>query len=293
MEIIQFIQSFASPFFDGFFQLATMLGEETFYVVVLALVYWCVDKRFGYRLSFAFLFSSMVNGVIKGLVNAPRPIGVKGIRSLRVETATGSSFPSGHTQSIASFMVSVMRQLRKWWIYAAGSVLVLLVGVSRLYLGVHWPVDVLGGIVFGIVSVLLADLALAYVERKNLRWLPMLLLIPTLAAVLVWSDYGDLVKTAGTFGGFLVGYWAESTFIRFETKAPVWKRVVKFAVGMAIVMAIKEGLKLVLPHAPIYDFLRYFVMGLWITVGAPLLFSALRLQGSLQKAEKEPAAISR
>jgi len=95
MGIILFLQQFASPFLDGFFQLVTMLGEEYFYIFLTAFIFWCVDKRYGYKLSFAFLFSGVLNGATKSIVNASRPIGVEGIRSLRVETATGTSFPSG------------------------------------------------------------------------------------------------------------------------------------------------------------------------------------------------------
>ena len=277
MEIIKFIQSFHSPFLDGFFQTATMLGEEYFYIVMLALVFWCIDKRYGYKLSFAFLLSGVINGVVKSIFNAPRPIGAEGIRSLRVETATGTSFPSGHTQNTTSFFFSLMKQLRRVWAYAVGSVLILLVAVSRLYLGVHWPADVLGGIAIGIITVLLADFAFEFAERKKLRWMHLLLLIPVMAAVFIWSDSADLVKTAGTFSAFLIGFSIETKWIQFDTKASFAKQAVKFVMGMAVVLALKEGLKMLFPEAPAFDFLRYLILGLWITVGAPLVFNIFRL----------------
>lgn len=289
MEIIKFIQSFASPFLDGFFQVVTMLGEEYFYIVMLALIFWCIDKRFGYKLSFAFLLSGVINGVAKSIVNAPRPIGTEGIRSLRVETATGTSFPSGHTQNTTSFFVSLMKRLRRGWAYAAGCILILLVAVSRLYLGVHWPMDVLGGIVFGTASVLLADFAFEYAERKKSKWVHLLLLIPVITAVFIWRDSADLVKTAGTFSAFLIGYSVESSFIRFDAKAPFLKQIIKFVLGMAVVLALKEGLKLLFPEAPVFGFLRYLILGLWITVGAPIVFSALRLSTAAKRHEEPPS----
>jgi membrane-associated phospholipid phosphatase len=280
MGIILFIQRIASPFFDGFFQAITMLGEEYFYIVLLALVFWCVDKRYGYKLAFAFLFSGVVNGVAKSIVRAPRPIGAEGVRSLRVETATGTSFPSGHTQNITAFLVSGMKRLRRKWAYAVGCLLILLVGTSRLYLGVHWPADVLGGIVFGTASVFAADFVFEYAARRKSGWLPLTLLIPALAAACVWRDSADLVKSAGTFSGFLIGYSVESRFIRFSEKASLLKQTAKAVLGVAVALAVKEGLKVLFPHAPAFDFLRYLLMGLWVTVGAPLAFSALRLSSA-------------
>ena len=277
MEIIKFIQSFTSPFLDGFFQTVTMLGEEYFYIIILALVFWCIDKRYGYKLSFAFLFSGVVNGVVKSIVNAPRPIGAEGIRSLRVETATGTSFPSGHTQNITSFLVSLMKQLRRAWVYAIGAVLILLVAVSRLYLGVHWPADVLGAIVIGTFAVLLADVVFEYVAKRNIRWIHLLMLLPVLAVVIIWSHSEDLVKTAGTFSAFLIGYSIESRWIKFETKAAFAKQTVKFLLGIAVTLALKEGLKMLFPEGAVFDYLRYLIIGLWITVGAPMIFNLFRL----------------
>lgn len=284
MGIILFLQGFASPFLDGFFQTVTILGEEYFYIALLALVFWCVDKRYGYKLSFAFLLSGVLNGVVKSLVNAPRPVGVEGIRSLRVETATGTSFPSGHTQNITAFWVSLIRQMRRRWVVAVGCLMILLVGVSRLYLGVHWPIDVLGGVALGVVSVLIADYLFERAARGK-KWLSLPLLIPALAAAFVWRDSADLVKGAGTFSGFLIGYTVESSFLQFSEKAPFLKQAVKFALGLAVVLMLKEGLKLLFPEAPAFDFLRYLLMGLWITVGAPLVFSALRLSAAPDRKE--------
>lgn len=277
MEIIKFIQSFTSPFLDSFFQTVTMLGEEYFYIVILALVFWCIDKRYGYKLSFAFLFSGVINGVVKSIVNAPRPIGMEGIRSLRVETATGTSFPSGHTQNITSFLVSLMKQLRRFWVYVTGAVLILLVAVSRLYLGVHWPADVLGGIAIGALAVILADAAFEFAERRNIKWMHLLLLVPVMAIVVIWNDSADLVKTAGTFSAFLIGYSIESRWIRFDTKATLAKQAIKFVLGIAVTLALKEGLKMLFPDGPVFDYLRYLIIGLWITVGAPTVFNLFRL----------------
>jgi membrane-associated phospholipid phosphatase len=97
-EVIKFVQSFSNPFLDRLFQYITMMGEEYFFVIALTLIYWCIDKRFGYKIGFAILGSTALNSGIKEIFKVPRPIGEDGIRSLRTETAGGYSFPSGHTR---------------------------------------------------------------------------------------------------------------------------------------------------------------------------------------------------
>lgn len=283
MEIILFFQRFANPFWDRFFQIVTMLGEESFYIIILSIIFWCVDKRSGYKMAFALLLSGVLNGVLKSVVRAPRPIGSEGIRSLRVETASGTSFPSGHTQSATAFLGAVMKRLRRAWAWAIGCLLILLVGLSRLYLGVHWPIDVLGGIAMGAIAVVLADFVFEWAMRRGSHWLALVLLAPTVAAALVWRTNADLVKTAATFCGFLIGHSMESRFIRFDPKAPFWKQAAKCALGLAVALALKEGLKPLLPQTHGFDFLRYLILGLWITVGAPVAFAALRLGGAPQR----------
>lgn len=83
LEIIEFIQSFSSPFLDSFFQLVTMVGEEYFFILLFAVVFWCINKEFGYRLGFACLSFGLVSIGIKETLRVPRPVGIEGIRSLR------------------------------------------------------------------------------------------------------------------------------------------------------------------------------------------------------------------
>ena len=144
-----------------------MTGEETFYILVASIIFWCVNKKFGYKLGFALLTSTIVNNALKDIVNSPRPIGISGIRSLRIETATGQSFPSGHTQGSTTFWVSCIIQIKKKWIYIVGILVIILVGFSRMYLGVHYPIDVIGGIVIGIIWIFLSNYIFDYAQRTR------------------------------------------------------------------------------------------------------------------------------
>ena len=156
LEILRAIQSIASPALDVLMECVTVLGESAVIMLAFCAVYWCVDKKLGRYLAASMCASVCFNGIVKDFAKAPRPIGEPGIISHRVETATGYSFPSGHTQSITAFCASLFLAVKKTGLRAAMILLPLLVGFSRLYLGVHYPADVLGGLAFGwLVSLLL------------------------------------------------------------------------------------------------------------------------------------------
>lgn len=271
IEIIKTIQSIISPFWDMFFQIVTMTGEESFYIIAAAIIFWCVNKKFGYKLGFALLTSTISNIVLKDMINAARPIGVPGIRSLRLETATGQSFPSGHTQGATTFWVSCIIKVRRKWIYIVGFLTIILVSLSRLYLGLHYPIDVIGGIVIGIICVFISNYIFDYAERTQKTWVLMIIIVPTLIGMFVLRDK-EYYTIAGTVLGFYIGYILESKYVQYDVRNSIVKQLMKLVFGLVILMTLKVMLKVMLPLNVFSDFFRYIVIGLWITVGAPCIF---------------------
>ncbi|MBU3145723.1 phosphatase PAP2 family protein [Clostridium sp. CF012] len=271
IEIIKFIQSIKSPFLDIFFQIVTMTGEEYFYIIVAAIIFWCVNKKFGYKLGFALLTGTIVNTALKDLVDAARPIGVSGIRSLRVQTATGQSFPSGHTQGAATFWFSWIVQIRKRWIYIFGSTAILLVAYSRMYLGVHYPIDVIGGIVIGVVWVFISNYIFEYAETTRKKWVLMIIVVPMLIGMIYLKET-TYYTISGTVLGFYIGYILESKYVHYDVRNTKAAQLIKLLFGLTILITLKNTLKVILPINMFSDFFRYFVIGLWITVGAPSIF---------------------
>ncbi|MBU3158780.1 phosphatase PAP2 family protein [Clostridium frigoris] len=271
IEIIKFIQTIISPFFDAFFQLVTMTGEESFYIIAAAIIFWCVDKKFGYKLGFVLLTSTITNIILKDMINAARPIGVSGIRSLRVETATGQSFPSGHTQGATTFWISCIIKVRRKWIYIVGILAIALVSISRLYLGLHYPIDVIGGIVIGIICVIISNYIFEYAEKTQKSWVLMIIIVPTLIGMIFFREK-TYYTIAGTVLGFFIGYMLESQYVQYEVRSSILKQIMKLVFGLVILVTLKGMLKVILPFNIFSDFFRYIVIGLWITVGAPCIF---------------------
>ena len=170
LDIIRLIQSIHNESLDFIFQVITMLGESATILMIILSIYWSFNKKVGEYVAYSFLTSALLNNIIKNIIRAPRPINEEGIRSLRIHTATGYSFPSGHSQGAAStywsFAVSNRRKILK----IISVIVILLVGFSRLYLGVHYPKDVIFGIIFGMITAATTHYLFQRFENKQLLY---------------------------------------------------------------------------------------------------------------------------
>ena len=135
INILKFFQSIRNPILNAFFLILTISTEVPVIVILTAIMYWCINKKYGQKLLFSLTANIAINTGIKEYVKAPRPIGTEGLESLRVSTATGYSFPSGHTQGTASFWGAIAIYLKKNYMYAISGIIIVSVAISRLYLG--------------------------------------------------------------------------------------------------------------------------------------------------------------
>lgn len=277
LGILKYVQSFSNETLDSFFEIITMLGEEWFFIILFAIFFWCFNKSFGYKLAFICLTSAAINTIIKEIVKLPRPIGYEGIKSIRVETAEGYSFPSGHTQQSSSLFATLMIEFKKKWLYFIGALWILLVGFSRMYLGVHWPSDVIGGLIIGILWTMIA---IKIFDWSKDRGNPMLLgvfVIPMIILMLFFQT-ATYYKVVGTLLTLWIGYIIDDKYFSFVTKAVWWKQILKLVIGFLGLILIKVYVKKLLPLTIYSDFLRYALMGIWMTVISPIIYRALYIE---------------
>ena len=274
LNIIRAIQSIANPFLDGLFQFITMFGEEAILIPLIAVIYWAFNKKMGEYIAYASLTSVLVNGAIKDIFKAKRPIGEPGIRSLRVETATGYSFPSGHTQGTASFWGAIAIYLKKNYMYVISALIIVLVAISRLYLGVHYPKDVLFGAIFGILTSSIAYKLFNKVNNKiSLYFGTFIVFMP----VLLYAHSADFIKGMGTFLGFALGIYVEKKYVNFSVEGKSINKILRVVIGLAILILLKVGLKAVFPNKLVFHFLRYFII-VFFGIGLyPAIFKKLKL----------------
>lgn len=235
LDIIRLIQSIHNERLDLIFQVITRLGESTTILMIILSIYWSFHKKVGEYVAYSFLTSALLNNIIKNIIRAPRPINEEGIRSLRVHTATGYSFPSGHSQGAAStywaFAVSNRRKILK----IISVIVILLVGFSRLYLGVHYPKDVIFGIIFGMIIAATTHYLFQRFENKQLLYLATLLVF----IVGILNPSPDFTKSLGSFMGFIMGRQFEMKYVNYDTDIAVSHRVIRIVGGGMLLFVIK------------------------------------------------------
>ena len=297
--ILRFFQHISTPFLDHFFTAVTRLGEQYFIIVVISWVYWNYSKKQGFFLSYIFLFSNLVNGLAKDIAQTKRPFqSLEGIEGKRVKTAEGFSFPSGHTQGASTLFLTLALMLRKKIFMVLAIFLSALVATSRIYLGVHWPVDVLGGFVFALlVSFIFYPLLnrLYGNQEKFFSFIlySLLFFYLVLGLIMIWNTFyaeqtleiDNYVRMTGIASGSFIFYMLQEKKYSFSNDATFWVKLLRFIPGFAGILGIFVGLKLILPDNELFTYVRYFLLGAWITFIFPLI--GLRL-GLFKKSGVEP-----
>ena len=270
MEIIQALQSIKNEFFDAFFVGVTKLGEEFWVSVIFAIVYFAVDKQLGKKLGYALFSSICFNTAAKDIVREPRPISASWNRPLYTETATGYSFPSGHSQVAATAYPVLAIRLKKVWGWIVCGLIVFLVGVSRLYLGVHWPIDVLCGWAFGLAFAF----GISYVYDAFGHWTGLLALV--FVPGLFFLDAEDVFKSVGMFAGFAICMPLEDRYIKFTMEIPLWKKLVRLFAGLAYIIAWKLLFDRIFPTGNFADLVQYFLLSVLGFFVYPFIFTKCR-----------------
>jgi membrane-associated phospholipid phosphatase len=311
IELIHGIQRIQSPGFTAFVKSFTALGTELLYVPALLLLFWCADEKKGARLGFIMILSTFFNGFFKELLKQPRPFALEPSVGLAFEPSYG--IPSGHAQLSLCFALPLAiwasglgptrRNNGASAIRIGAALFIPCIAFTRLYLGVHFPTDILagwllGGVVLGLWF-LLEPRTTPLLEAGGLRCR---LITVALVAIGMNALYPQDRTLGSLFLGFGAGYALMRKHFPFSAASgPAPVRLLRYALGLAGGALIYLGLKMAFPggdslfsslpywgaSSPYHGlgrFLRYGLTGFWASALAPRLFLRLRL------AERLPAA---
>lgn len=279
MDVVYAIQTIATPWLDTVMTLVTDLGSEEAYIAMVIAAYLAIDARAGQRLGLLLVTSFFINQYAKGWFDTLRPFEIDPdvVRTQRaLEGAGGAGFPSGHAQSSATFWLYAAVLARRAWFWPVAIALVALIAFSRLYLGVHVPIDIAGGLAIGVALVLLA----LAIERSGMRlptWLLAVcaILLPLALHLAFPTPESDLL--AGAFGALALA----PLLVRHRTDGPWWGRLLVALIGVALAFTVLVASSLYLPEEvkrdPLGGYARYLVLGLAGLALAPWIGRALGL----------------
>lgn len=307
MDILYALEKIRTPFWNGVMSAVTQLGGEVIFIVAAVVVFWCVSKWEGYYLMTIAFCGTVLNQFLKLICRVPRPWvrdpNFTIVESARTE-ATGYSFPSGHTQNAIGLFGGMARWGGRRWVRLGLTALALVIAFSRMYLGVHTPADVGVSLVLAAVLVLgLYPLMRRAQEKPRYMGYVLAAMLVVSGAFVVFvetcgfpadmdaenlaSGIGNAWKMLGAVAGMTLAWLLDRRYIHFETQAVWWVQVIKVAVGMALLLAIKSGLKApllaLLGHEGLAGGVRYFLLVLVAGAVWPLVFRPMSKWGKGKK----------
>ena len=307
MDILYALEKIRTPFWNGVMSAVTQLGGEVIFIMAAVVVFWCVSKWEGYYLMTVAFCGTVLNQFLKLICRVPRPWvrdpNFTIVESARAE-ATGYSFPSGHTQNAIGLFGGMARWGGRRWVRIGLTALALVIAFSRMYLGVHTPADVGVSLVLAAALVLgLYPLMRRAQEKPRYMGYVLAAMLVVSGAFVVFvetcgfpadtdaenlaSGIGNAWKMLGAVAGMTLAWLLDRRYIHFETQAVWWVQVIKVAVGMALLLAIKSGLKApllaLLGHEGLAGGVRYFLLVLVAGAVWPLVFRPMSKWGKGKK----------
>ena len=284
LEFLKWLEGLRTDFLNTFFEGVTLLGEETLIILLVVALWFAVDKKLAQQVFFLTATSLSINGIIKNFAQVPRPF-TNGISCVRPDTATGYSFPSGHTQGFATWSSFFAVKFKKIWLHILVCVLIAAVALSRLYLGAHYPCDVIVAVVFGIgLSIFGTSLFERVKNVKKLYLLTFIVLTPFISYFLFAADplFADLFKTFGMVGGMVAVSFLDEKTAPLSYDVAWWKKIIRIVIGVVLAVALKEIIKLVnvfdiMQISLLIDAIRYFIVVIAVGYLCPLLFKKISL----------------
>lgn len=316
INIILWLQNL-SPWMTPIMKFFTSLGYGISYLIIISVIYWCLDSKLGMRMAIFLPLSGVTNSILKQAIHAPRPFWLDS-RIVGMSTETSFGMPSGHAQA-ATIWLLTGAYLNKKWFWSAAISLTFMIGVSRAYLGAHFPSQIFVGWMLGGASVLF----FLYLEAKVIRWMRTQSLVQQMLFVFVvslgllgiggicvglnvawrvpveWLNTAavylkkgetlnpigikSIASSAGAFLGYAAGAILMTNLGGYDAQGSLVKRILRYAVGFCCILILFTILETLSPSPEatiLYSGWKYFESFL-ITFSMiffiPVLFFRLKL----------------
>lgn len=309
IQLIQALQAL-DPALEVAMSFYTFMGRIEFYLLVIPYIYWVIDVQLGIRTLLLLISTDFFGMAFKQLLRQPRPYWIGGVEQMGTETSYG--FPSTHASDSLAVWGYLAYCLSKGWLWVVSCVVIFMIGLSRIYLGVHFPTDVLGGWLLGLIMIAVFVIG----ERLLLPWLKKqshaaliglgfgLSIVMILAGQLIltlsasspdpasWAQFSTEARTpntyytlGGAFFGAIAGFILMLGHARFQVKSAWWLRIASYLLGIVGVLLVYYGLDVLFGLIAadesalgyLLRYIRYGTISLWVTFGAPWVFLKAKL----------------
>lgn len=292
MRLMEWLQAVVGTEGFGFWLLSNLsaLGEQLLLVAIMGFLYWGLSKEFGKYVGLNVLMANVWNPMIKNIVLRLRPYFVPGynVKLLRLidesaaaedVAAQGYSFPSGHScNAVTAYGSLAAHEKKRKFLWILAVVIPLLVGLSRVYVGAHYPTDVLGGWVLGIIIVML----IPWLRRKiKNRWVFYAVLLLSSVPGFFYCTSNDYFSSFGMLLGFILAEPFEERFVKFENTSNIFRCILRTIGGGLIYFGLNTVLKMPFPKeileagnfvSQLIRMLRYAVVIFTVIGVYPMLF---------------------
>jgi membrane-associated phospholipid phosphatase len=316
LETVLFVQQVIGDWFISPARFLSFLGTEEFFLLILPIVYWSIHAGVGLRIGLILLVSNGLNAALKLAFNTPRPFWYsQQVDALAFESSFGA--PSGHAQNGAGVWGIMAASIRQTWAWVILTILIILIGLSRVFLGVHFMHDVALGWLFGIFLVWLflrfETPLLAWMSRVSIVSRLLVVFLASLVIILLgiaarvsvdpeippdWVENATaafpvldpidpfsldgLFTSAGALFGLGAGAVLLNAYSGFDSSGSWQVRLMRYPIGLIGILLLYFGLGAVFPRGDFslaysMRYLRYFLIGIWVSAGAPLVFIHLKL----------------
>lgn len=307
--LIQALQSL-SPMLDGLMKFFSFLGRVEFYLILIPLIYWNIDSRLGFRMLLLLIFTDFLGSAFKHLFRQPRPYWFDEVKAISEETSYG--FVSTHASNSLAIWGLMALHFRRVWLWALSVFLVVMVGISRMYLGVHFPQDVIGGWIIGVLALLVflrsVPVVIRWLEPRSSSFRICLGFVVSLLVIVIgfvilaftgqfsdpgaWASFSTqardpskYITLGGALFGAVTGYEMMRRSARFKIRGTRTRLLARYLLGVLGLLVLYLGLDFLFGMlaagssflGQVLRYLRYAALTWYAIYGAPRLFLKLKL----------------
>lgn len=278
-------ESIRNGFLNYFFLFITEFGDELVFLIISSILFWTVNKDFGYRFMMIFLGTIAVNDVLKFSISRQRPWQA-GIVDVVGEGSYGHSMPSGHAQGSMTMALALNERFgkSKQWVTPLLFTMAVLVSISRVYLGQHYLSDVIVGMIVAFAVFYAIKLIAPKMKISTSKFI--YLIAPVLIVLLFFVHEKNYFVAVSAMIALTIGHDLEKRYINYDIQKTTKVKILSYIIGLVVALLLKEGIKFALPYEDELipdssvlnlwlDFIRYFILCLWVSLGSFFVFSRI------------------